>query len=178
MPRKKPNKSVPPVNVLSDETLGAGFKRYVDPELFMYEKEAPFASGYAPVNDVNRTARLALESILFARKGVKAVIVLSAGETASKAALFTTSKKSLEAFTLGTLITITEQPEFGTSSMVEFEIDPLVGHDTIGEDDKQRIRKYIEKEKNRTQALEVAVVYKESITVCGHLPRYIHYDFT
>lgn len=178
MPRKNRKQTLPPLNVLSDEKLGTGFKRYVDPDLFEFEKSVDFASGYGPSNDVSRTAKTALDKILLSGKGVKAVIVLSAGETSTRALMFTTSKKSLDEFAIGTLIAITEQEEFGTSETIEFEIDPLIGHDSIGEDDKQRIRKYITKETNRTKALEVAVVFKDSIAVCGHLPRYIHYDFT
>lgn len=171
-------KDMPPLNVMSDSVLGAGFTRYVDPVLYVIEKSVDFASGYGPLNDVSRTARLALEATFFTGKEVKAVVVLSAGETSTKACTFTTAKKSQEDFTLGTLIAITEQETFGGMDLIEFEIDPLIGHDSIGEQDKQRIRNYITKEKDRSKALEVAVVYKDSITVCGHLPRYIHYDFT
>lgn len=172
------NKDMPPLNVMADSALGAGFKRYVDPVLYVIDRSVPFASGYGPSNDVSRTARLALEATLLTGKEVKAVVVLSAGETSTKVCTFTTSKKSQEDFTLGTLIAITEQDAFGETDLIEFEIDPLIGHDSIGEDNKQRIRNYITKEKDRSRALEVAVVYKDSITVCGHLPRYIHYDFT
>lgn len=177
MPTRKNQKVKQPFNVMSDNALGDGFKRYTEPNLHVFEETKPLADNLQPLNDVNRTVRLALESILIARKEVKAVIVMSTNEENTVAKLFTTSEKSHKDFLVGTLITITEQKGFVDEECYSFSIDPLVGHESIGEDGKERIKDYLNKQKDKAKALEVVVVYKDSVTTCGNLPLYIHYDF-
>lgn len=173
----KKQKFEQPINVMSDEVLGTGFKPVKPPELVVVTREERLSSSHPPRNDVNRTVREALEHIIVSRREVRAVIVLATGETSTEARLFTTSKTNNDTFLLGTLITVTEQSEFGESSPLHFDIDPLIGQHAIGDDDKSRINQYLQKKKNAVSAIEVIVVYKDAVTVCGHLPRYIHYDF-
>lgn len=174
----KQKKLKQPINVMSDQVLGEGFVRKTVEPLYTVSRTRPRIKGFSHKNDVNRTVRQAFEAMFMTGKEVKAVLVIvTKQDDDSKVTLFSSDNTQPEKITSGLLVGITEQPEFGDEEELSFDIDPLIGHPTLEKSHLSDIKVKIVLERDTALAIEVVVVYKDTITVCGHVPRYIHYDF-
>jgi len=174
----KKSKLKQPLNVMADDALGVGFTRRKKEKLYTMIEMRPRIEGFSHKNDVSRTVRQAFEAIFIDGREVKAVLVMTTKrDNDTRVILLSSDNKQPEKIIKGLFVAITEQIEFGDEEVLSFDIDPLVGHPTLEEEHLSDIKERINLEKKTATSIEVVVVYKETITVCGHLPRYIHYDF-